>query len=88
MWKVISTAVAVGIIASVPAFGYNVLVWNYDSDDDFEDPDTGIWIEDEEKLVQALVDNGEDPDIHNGAFLPSEILGYDIVFACLGWYRC
>jgi hypothetical protein len=88
MTKVILTVMVVFVIASVPAFGYNVLVWNYDSSDDFEDPVSGILIEDEEKLVQALIDNGEDPDIHNGAFLPSEIMGYDIVFACLGWYRC
>ena len=58
MGKVILTAIAICVVASIPAFGYNVLVWNYDIDDDFEDPDTGLMIEDEEKLVQSLIDNG------------------------------
>lgn len=65
---------------------YNVLVWDYDRGDSYEDPDTQQVIGSEVNLVSALQDNGESPEVLTS--LPSDLSSYDIIYVCTGWYTC
>jgi hypothetical protein len=67
-------------------YGYNILVWDKDEGDQYEDHDTQQLIGSEINLVSALQDVGELPEVLTS--LPDDITVYDIIFVCTGWYSC
>ena len=78
--------VLVTMCIPIVALGANVFVWNYDPLDKFYEPavtdsvDCAYWIE------QALDNCGH--TYVTDTLLPTDLTGYDIVYALLGWFRC
>jgi hypothetical protein len=73
-------------LAPILAVAANVFIWNYDPVDKFYEPaindsvDCAYWVE------QTLDAAGH--TFVTGMLLPTDLSGYDAVFALLGWYRC
>lgn len=66
------------------ASSQTVLIWDNDNNSHYSDPETGILVNSEYGLQQALIANHI--SYTTVSYLPGDLSGYDIVFVELGIY--
>lgn len=74
------------VILPVTAFAANVFLWNFDPLDRFYDAEVGDSVDCVYWLEQTLAANGH--TYYTDVNIPLDLIGYDVVFVTLGWYRC
>lgn len=80
----LAVTLSIVVFASTGALSQQILVWDYDNGSTYPDPETGNQVGCEYGIKQALDANGM--SYTSTYFLPTDISGYDIVFAVLGLY--